>query len=326
MDAEGIGGVVHANEEGGPAWTAVRAAHAHLASQHGGQRDTGGGTPAPVPSPASPAPSPEPEPAPSPAPPAPEPEPEPVRPLLWAGGFEPGDLSEWGLCAGGGSRPRSDRDIACRAGHLRAAAVRRCGLVVWQHGDQPRPDQRAAIHQEGEEDYTRVSLRVPSGFPVGTASNDFQVAYQWHGAPHTGSPPISIDMTKDRSQWQLGHSPFEPDGDVNQPQSYRAPIRLPLTKYVWHHFIYRVKWSRFSAVGFFEVWHAEGNQEPVKLTVQTGPGAGGQRVLGPTLNSSMTRGVRPIAANYRRQETTKQDGTIFYDGVAVGDSFSSVRP
>jgi hypothetical protein len=40
----------------------------------------------------------------------------------------------------------------------------------------------------------------------------------------------------------------------------------------------------------------------------------------------MTQGVRPIAANYRRQETTKQDGTIFYDGVAVGDSFSSVRP
>jgi hypothetical protein len=182
------------------------------------------------------------------------------------------------------------------------------------------------IHQEGEEDYTRVSLRVPSGFPVGTASNDFQVAWQWHGAPHIGSPPISLDMSKDRSRWHVAHNPFEPDGDTNQPQSYRVPISLPLTKDVWHHFIFRVKWSRFSSVGFFEVWHAEGNQEPVKLPVQNGPGAGGQRVLGPTLNSSMTQGVRPIAANYRRQETTKQDGTIFYDGVAVGDSFSSVRP
>jgi hypothetical protein len=252
-----------------------------------------------------------------------------VNPLIWSGGFEPGDLSEWGLV----QTAAPDRAQIVTSPVTQGTYALK--LTV-KYGDVPTSSGSTAtnraqingptIHQEGEEDYTRVSMRVPSGFPVGTASNDFQLAWQWHGAPHTGSPPISINMNKDRSQWQLAHNPFEPDGDVNQPQSYRAPISLPLTKDVWHHFIYRVKWSRYSSVGFFEVWHAEGGQEPVKLTVQNGPGAGGQRVPGPTLHSNMVDGLRPIAANYRRQETTTQDGTIFYDGVAVGDSFLSVWP
>lgn len=220
----------------------------------------------------------------------------PAEPTLpggaeWQGNFETGDLSQWDFA----QRVASDRITIAqdpvREGNFAARFEVRPGDNI---GDTaPRAELGNRLYeQEGDERYYRWFTYFDPNFPT-NYKNSFVTFTQWRAEDESDAYTSfmlwgdRIELRRDGTRWSA-----------------------PLTKGVWHEFIYHVKWSPDPDVGFIELWY-DGKPAMPKTYVETMAGSPGAAVQ-----------------NYVKQGLYKSDeiptGVVYHDGFVSGTSLAAV--
>lgn len=244
---------------------------------------------------------------------------------LWEATAELGNFSEWN----GPQVKEPNRATTPTADPAPLTGLRSFGLEVRPGDYGPNLCDIASnceraqangpeLHQEGEEDYTAVAIYVPSTYPTSsyTGNDHFQVAWQWHGFPYGGSPPLEIGINEQATALDVHHSWWR-NGVRSGPQVFKKLKSIALEKGKWLKFIWRVKWSRYDNQAFAELWYAPHGQPLVRQTFNDGT----QRETGSTLVSDMTRGVAPRADNYRRRGSPNAATTVYFDAIRASTTF-----
>src|SRR4051794_20937898 len=95
----------------------------------------------------------------------------------------------------------------------------------------------------GSEYYYRWKVMFAPDFP---SVRTWQIFTQWHHDGPSGSPPVEFYVYGEEIRLTMTDS--------------ITPWSMPLTRGVWHEFVFHVKWSPDPKVGFIELWH---NREKV---------------------------------------------------------------
>lgn len=104
-------------------------------------------------------------------------------------------------------------------------------------------------HPNGDDRYFGVSLYLPQSYPL--AASGWQVVWQVHGAPSTGSPPVALEATQGglllTGGWgRPGASP---------PERYAYSRRLmDLQHDRWYDIVIHIKFSDQPNSGLVDVW------------------------------------------------------------------------
>lgn len=230
-----------------------------------------------------PAPAPEPE---------PEPDPQPGDEGEWRGDFETGNLSQWDMIQ---RADESDievlRDPVRQGNHAARFEVSPDDNIG---NTDPRAEVAARLgEKEGAERYYRWFTYFDQDFPT-SYDDEFVTFTQWRAEDESEAFTSfmlwgdQIELRRDGTRWST-----------------------ELEKGVWHEFIYHVKWSPDSDVGFIELWY-DGELVLPKLHVRTMAGSPGDAV-----------------SNYVKQGLYKADeiptGVVYHDGFTVGRSLAEVR-
>jgi hypothetical protein len=211
--------------------------------------------------------------------------------VVWRGDFETGDLSQWS----------SAQMVSADRLQIVTSPVRQGGYALKttvKQGDNPigasgnRNEMvRLTYEPENSEYYYRWSTMFAADFP---APATWQLFTQWHHTGSSGSPPVEFAVN---------------NGHIILYCSSTEVWRTPLVRSTWNDFVFHVKWSPSSSVGFVELYHQ------------------GQLVLPkrycPTQFSGMTQYLK---MGLYRNSTIAPTGVVYHDNFTMGRSLSDVMP
>ena len=170
--------------------------------------------------------------------------------------------------------------------------------------------QRHLLCFDGDERYFGFAHFYESGFPT---NQGWFVSSQWKGRVD-GSPTLAIGNGGTANVLQIRRNADIPESANETHWS------IPMTTGVWHRWVIRVKFSADPAVGFIEVWYAQGNAALTKQTLSNGL----DKKFTYTLVSSTD--VLRIRQGYYRNPAHTSTGAFLVDGFKIGSSYAEVEP
>jgi hypothetical protein len=178
---------------------------------------------------------------------------ETVRPLVWSGDFEPGNLSQWDDSESAANRISVVRDPV-RQGHF-------AGRFEVDSGDYVNAGQRAElVHEsnelEGEEAWWGWAVYFPQEFKPG----EWTIFAQWHDRPAAKFPPPIAFEVRNNNLRLVTH------GGVREHSVPGDWILAPFQREHWYDIAFHVHWS--SQTGFVEVW-VDGDKVVPKTSTPT---------------------------------------------------------
>jgi Polysaccharide lyase len=212
--------------------------------------------------------------------------------VVWRGDFETGDRSQYS----GAQMVSADRLQVVTSP---VAEGRYALKATVKQGDDPidsSGNRNELIYQGneavGSEYYYRWKVMFAPDFP---RARTWQVFTQWHHDGCCGSPPVEFFVYDDELRLTLTDSV--------------TPWSMPLTRGVWHEFIFHVRWSADPSVGFVELWH---NRE---------------KVLSKRYLATMYAGSKIyLKMGLYRSDTISQTGVAYHDGFIQATKLEDVLP
>jgi MYXO-CTERM domain-containing protein len=212
--------------------------------------------------------------------------------VVWRGDFETGDHSQFS----GAQMVRADRLAVVTSP---VAEGQYALKVTVKQGDDPidsSGNRNELVYlsneQVGSEYYYRWKVMFAPDFP---SVKTWQVFTQWHHDGCCGSPPVEFFVYGEEMRLTLTDS--------------ITPWTAPLTRGVWHEFIFHVKWSADPKAGFVELWH------------------NGQQALKKRNLATMYAGMKSyMKLGLYRSDTIKETGVVYHDGFMQATALEDVMP
>ena len=212
--------------------------------------------------------------------------------VVWVGDFETGDRSQWSHT----QMVSADR-LAVVAAPLRQGRYAIKATV--RQGDDPinssgNRNELVKMTREpvGSEYYYRWSTMFDATFP---SARTWQLFTQWHHDGNSGSPPVEFYVYGEEIRLNIGGSP----GVI--------VWRTPLVRGKWLDFIFHVKWSPDSSVGFVELY------------------LNGQLVLPKRNIATQFSGMlNYLKVGLYRSDTVTQTGIVYHDGWTMARKLEDV--
>ncbi|PTL80691.1 heparin lyase I family protein [Vitiosangium sp. GDMCC 1.1324] len=211
--------------------------------------------------------------------------------VVWRGDFETGDRSQWS----GTQMVNADRlQVVASPVHQGSYALK----ATVRQGDNPISASgnrnelvRMTNEKEGDEYFYRWSTMFASDFP---SANTWQLFTQWHHSGDNGSPPVEFYVNGETVYLRV--------------QGSTVVWSTKLVRGQWQDFIFHVKWSANSSVGFVELY------------------LNGQRVLPKRNVATMYSGqTNYLKVGLYRNSTISQVGVVYHDGWIQGRSLADVQ-
>ncbi|WP_093518941.1 polysaccharide lyase [Stigmatella erecta] len=212
--------------------------------------------------------------------------------VVWRGDFETGDHSQYS----GAQMVRADRlaVVTSPVGEGQYALK-----ATVKQGDDPidaSGNRNELVYlsneQVGSEYYYRWKVMFAPDFP---SVKTWQVFTQWHHDGCCGSPPVEFFVYGEEMRLTLTDS--------------ITPWKAPLTRGVWHEFVFHVKWSPEPKEGFVELWH------------------NGQLALKKQTLATMYKGMKSyMKLGLYRSDTIKETGVVYHDGFIQATALEDVMP
>ncbi|MBJ6764193.1 heparin lyase I family protein [Myxococcaceae bacterium JPH2] len=212
--------------------------------------------------------------------------------LVWRGDFETGDRSQW------------DRTQMVSADRLQVVtSPTREGRYALQatvkQGDDPinasgNRNELVKMTREpvGSEYFYRWSNLFASNYP---SAKTWQLFAQWHHEGSDGSPPVEFYVNGEEILLKVGGS----GGTI--------VWRTPLVRNAWQDFIFHVRWSPNSTVGFVELYH------------------NGKLVLPKRAMATQYSGMlNYLKVGLYRNDTIVPVGVVYHDGWVMGRTLQDV--
>ncbi|QSQ27496.1 heparin lyase I family protein [Pyxidicoccus parkwayensis] len=212
--------------------------------------------------------------------------------VVWVGDFETNSRSQWSSA----QMVSADR-LAIVSSPLRQGRYALKATV--KQGDDPinasgNRNELVRMTREpvGSEYYYRWSTMFDSTYPSAKA---WQLFAQWHHEGDSGSPPVEFDVYGEELRLNIGGSP----GTI--------VWRAPLVRGKWLDFIFHVRWSPDSSVGFVELY------------------LNGQLVLPKRNIATQFPGMlNYLKVGLYRNETIAQTGIVYHDGWTMARKLEDV--
>lgn len=215
-----------------------------------------------------------------------------VAGVVWRGDFETGDRSQYS----GAQMVSADRlqvvSSPVAEGHYALKAT-------VKQGDDPinsSGNRNELVYQGheavGSEYYYRWKVMFAPDFP---SVRTWQLFTQWHHDGCCGSPPVAFFVYGEEIRLTMSDT--------------ITPWTMPLTRGVWHEFIFHVKWSPDPAVGFIELWH---NGEKVLAKRNLATSYAGMGIY--------------LKLGLYRSDTVTQTGVVYHDGFIQATQLEDVLP
>ncbi|MCP3102353.1 heparin lyase I family protein [Myxococcus sp. K15C18031901] len=214
--------------------------------------------------------------------------------VVWVGDFETGDRSQWTRA----QMVSSDR-LALVASPRRQGTYALKATV--KKGDDPINSSgnrnelvRMTREAVGSEYYYRWSTMFDSTFP---SAKTWQLFTQWHQESDTvgGSPPVEFYVNGEEIRLNIGGNP----GTI--------VWTTPLVRGKWLDFIFHVRWSSDSRVGFVELYY------------------NGKLVLPKRYIATQYSGqLNYLKVGLYRSDTVTQTGIVYHDGWVMARKLEDV--
>ena len=215
----------------------------------------------------------------------------PTSTVVWRGDFETGNRSQWSS-----AQIVSEDRMQVVSSPVREG--RYAMKVTVKQGDDPIDSSgnrnelvRMTREPVGSEYYYKWSTMFATDFPSATT---WQLFAQWHHTGSSGSPPVEFFVYGEEMRL-----------NVRGTTVWRAP----LVRGVWQDFVFHVKWSPDSKVGFVELYHNG------KLSLAKRPAA--------TQFSGM---LNYLKLGLYRNESISKTGVLYHDGFIMARQLSDVYP
>ncbi|MCE9667149.1 heparin lyase I family protein [Myxococcus stipitatus] len=204
--------------------------------------------------------------------------------VVWSGDFETGDRSQWTRA----QMVSSDRLAVVtsprrQGGYALKATVKRGDDPINSSGNRNEL-VRMTREAVGSEYYYRWSTMFDSTFP---SVKTWQLFTQWHQESDTvgGSPPVEFYVYGEEIRLNIGGNP----GTI--------VWSAPLVRGKWLDFVFHVRWSSDSRVGFVELYY------------------NGKLVLPKRYIATQYSGqVNYLKVGLYRNDTITQTGIVYHDG------------
>ncbi|NTX35535.1 heparin lyase I family protein [Myxococcus sp. CA051A] len=204
--------------------------------------------------------------------------------VVWVGDFETNNISQWTRA----QMVSADRLAMVsspkrQGGYALKATVKRGDDPINSSGNRNEL-VRMTREPSGSEYYYRWSTMFDSTFPN---VNTWQLFTQWHQESDTvgGSPPVEFYVYGNEVRLNIGGNP----GTI--------VWRAPLTRGKWMDFIFHVRWSADSKVGFVELY-LDGKLVMPKRYIAT----------------QYSGQVNYLKIGLYRNDTITQTGIVYHDG------------
>jgi hypothetical protein len=212
--------------------------------------------------------------------------------VVWVGDFESGDHSQWTR-----TQMVSGDRLALVASPRRQGSYAIKATV--KQGDDPinssgNRNELVKMTREavGSEYYYRWSTMFDSTFP---SVRTWQLFTQWHHEGSSGSPPVEFYVYGEEIRLNIGGSP----GVI--------VWRTPLVRGQWQDFIFHVKWSPDSSVGFVELY------------------LNGKLVMPKRFIATQFSGqLNYLKVGLYRSDTVAQQGIVYHDGWTMARKLEDV--
>ncbi|WP_224361357.1 polysaccharide lyase [Hyalangium versicolor] len=212
--------------------------------------------------------------------------------IVWKGDFETGDRSQYSTAQMvSADRLQVVTSPVAEGQYALKATVKQ--------GDDPidsSGNRNELVYQGkeavGSEYYYRWKVMFAADFP---SARTWQVFTQWHHDGCCGSPPVEFFVYGEEIRLTMTDSV--------------TPWSMPLTRGVWHEFVFHVKWSSDPSVGFIELWH---NREKVLAKRNLATLYAGSKVY--------------LKLGLYRSDTISQTGVVYHDGFIQATKLEDVLP
>ena len=216
--------------------------------------------------------------------------------VIWRGDFESGDLEQWGTT----QRVADDRIQVVRSPTRQGSSAARFEVRAGDNvgGGAPRAElallnRRDACCREGDERWYRWQTMFDRGFPTDPGKFIDFVQFKKDGE---GSGPVTFMV------W----------GEQMEMRANGTHWKAPLRRGQWEDFVFHVKWSPDSTVGFVELWRNGRLELPRKYMLTLDRDEDGNAIP-----AYIKQGL------YRSDEFT-QTGVVFQDGMVAGTTARAV--
>ncbi len=225
--------------------------------------------------------------------------------VSWRGDFETGDRSQWSRV----EMIAPDRLQVVESPHRQGRYALRAEVRKWDDPINASGNRNELIRydgaSEGKEFYYGWSTLLPADYPL---TPTWQVITQWHHPGNTGAPPV---------RFVLGCSASDcgrplPDTLFFIVDGKAVWQMAPVTRGGWHDFVFHVRWSANSSVGFVELWY-DGRLVVPKRFIRT-------------LYSSADTNY--LKMGLYRDEATDPTQVLFHDGMVQATTYeeAAARP
>ncbi|MFP2906101.1 heparin lyase I family protein [Pyxidicoccus sp. 3LFB2] len=224
---------------------------------------------------------------------APPPPPPPTgSSVVWVGDFESGDRSQWSHTQMVSADRLAVVPSPMRQGRYAIKATVKQGDDPINSSGNRNELVRMTREPAGSEYYYRWSTMFDSTFP---SARTWQLFTQWHHEGSSGSPPVEFLVYGEEIRLNIGGNP----GVV--------VWRTPLVRGQWQDFIFHVKWSPNSSVGFVELY------------------LNGKLVLPKRYIATQFAGqLNYLKVGLYRSDTVAQTGIVYHDGWTMARSLQDV--
>jgi hypothetical protein len=211
--------------------------------------------------------------------------------VVWRGDFETGNIDQWS----GKQMVSADRlQVVSSPTRQGSYALK----VTVKQGDNPISASgnrnelvKMTNEKEGDEYFYKWSTMFASDFP---SAATWQLFTQWHHSGDSGSPPVEFYVNGETIYLRV--------------QGSTVVWTTPLVRGQWQDFIFHVKWSANSSVGFVELYR------------------NGQLVLPKRYVATMYSGqTNYLKVGLYRNSTIAPTGVVYHDGWIQGRSLQDVQ-
>ncbi len=211
--------------------------------------------------------------------------------VVWRGDFETGSRSQWSST----QMVSADRlQVVSSPTRQGTYAVK----VTVRQGDNPINASghrnelvRMTNEKEGDEYFYKWSTMFASDFP---SAKTWQLFTQWHHSGSSGSPPVEFYVNGETIYLRL--------------QGSTVVWSTPLVRGQWLDFVFHVKWSSKSNVGFVELYYRGNLVLPKRY--------------GATMYSGQTNYLK---VGLYRNSTIAPVGVVYHDAWVQGRSLADVQ-
>jgi hypothetical protein len=211
--------------------------------------------------------------------------------VVWRGDFETGDRSQWSKTQMVSADRLQVIPSPVRQGsHAIKVTVRQGDNPINSSGNRNEL-VKMTNEKEGDEYFYRWSTMFASDFP---SAKTWQLFTQWHHSGDNGSPPVEFYVNGETIYLRV--------------QGSTVVWSTPLVRGQWQDFIFHVKWSSRSSVGFVELYH------------------NGQLVLPKRYVATLYSGqTNYLKVGLYRNSTIAPTGVVYHDGWIQARSLQDVQ-